>query len=195
MSIQQSPMSFPDAYPVDETMSNSLHDSFQSNLDLDEALVDLDLATAYAANLHSNAVNAKHNHPPKVTSQHPGEKKTLAKKKKPAATKADLKDRPKRALSAYNIFFQHERQKMLETTPVRASGKPRRSHGKVGFAEMAKRIGAKWKQISAEDKAHYEGLAAKDKVCDLRYVLANVSSLHSCTQLNLLFTSSLQLLL
>ena len=34
---------------------------------------------------------------------------------------------------------------------------------KVGFSDMARRIGAKWKAISAEDKAHFEALAAKDR--------------------------------
>ena len=59
---------------------------------------------------------------------------------------------------------------MLDVTPVRASGKPRRSHGKVGFAEMARRISAKWKQISVEDKLYYEGLAAKDKVSQCEWL-------------------------
>jgi hypothetical protein len=94
--------------------------------------------------------------------------KAAAKKKtKSSASKQqqndNLKDRPKRAHSAYNIFFATERQKMLADAPVRALGKPRKSHGKVGFAEMAKRIGSKWKNIDPQDKLYYEGLAAKDK--------------------------------
>jgi HMG (high mobility group) box len=47
--------------------------------------------------------------------------------------------------------------------PVRAKGKPRRSHGKIGFADMARAIAFKWKQITPHDKAVFQRLAAADK--------------------------------
>lgn len=74
------------------------------------------------------------------------------------------RQRPKRPLSAYNLFFQAQRKELLETLPVRAEGKPRRSHGKIGFRDMAKLIGGKWKQIDAVTKAKFEAAAAQDKL-------------------------------
>ena len=49
---------------------------------------------------------------------------------------------------------------------MRPGGPPRRSHGKMGFANMAKTIGAKWNAIDPATKAHYERLASREK---LRY--------------------------
>lgn len=53
----------------------------------------------------------------------------------PSAKELESKPRPTRPLSAYNLFFQAERKNMLDVLPVRAKGKPRHSHGKIGFAE------------------------------------------------------------
>uniref|UniRef100_A0A6U2WQT8 HMG box domain-containing protein n=1 Tax=Entomoneis paludosa TaxID=265537 RepID=A0A6U2WQT8_9STRA len=75
-------------------------------------------------------------------------------------------DKPKRPLSAYNFFFQDERRLILESRPVRAEGKPRRSHGKMGFATMARTIADRWNKLEADDKKVYEIRARKEK---LRY--------------------------
>lgn len=72
-------------------------------------------------------------------------------------------DKPKRPLSAYNIFFKLQRKQLIEVLPVRAKGKPRRSHGKIGFAEMARTIAFKWKRITPQEKAVFQKLAAADK--------------------------------
>lgn len=56
-----------------------------------------------------------------------------------------------------------ERQKILAVTPVRANGKPRRSHGQMGFSDMAKHVASQWKALHPEDKLYFEGLAADDK--------------------------------
>jgi hypothetical protein len=80
-------------------------------------------------------------------------------KKKP---KEQPKDKPKRPLSAYNLFFKHERGEILRATPDRVEGKPRRSHGKIGFADLARNIAANWKSIDAVSRAHFDRLAAKD---------------------------------
>ena len=57
-----------------------------------------------------------------------------------SAKDTDEVPKPKRPLSGYNIFFHHERQKILDQTPTREEGKPRRSHGKIGFADLGKNI-------------------------------------------------------
>lgn len=75
--------------------------------------------------------------------------------------------KPKRPLSAYNFFFQAQRQSLLEEMPTRPEGKPRRSHGKIGFAAMARIIAGRWKAIGDEARNYYETLATQDKA---RYV-------------------------
>ncbi|KAL7562767.1 hypothetical protein ACA910_014373 [Epithemia clementina (nom. ined.)] len=77
----------------------------------------------------------------------------------------EIREKPKRPLSAYNLFFQNERQNLLANRPVRPEGVPhRRGHGKMGFAEMAKAIAAKWKEIDADTKTKFEGLARQEKL-------------------------------
>lgn len=71
--------------------------------------------------------------------------------------------KPKRPLSAYNFYFHSERQNILQDTPTRKEGKPRRSHGKIGFADLARSIAAKWKCISKEERATFDKKAAADK--------------------------------
>ena len=81
---------------------------------------------------------------------------------------AGLGGKPKRPLSAYNLFFQNERKKLLHTLPTRPQGEPRHSHGKCGFANMAKIIAKKWKigEIDAQDRVLFEQMAQKER---LRY--------------------------
>jgi hypothetical protein len=81
----------------------------------------------------------------------------------------DLK--PKNPLSAYNLFFQLERKRILAGTdgqglPVtseeihriikehNAKGKRlhRKSHGKIGFRELARTIANRWKKLDDETK-------------------------------------------
>ena len=71
--------------------------------------------------------------------------------------------KPKRCLTAYNIFFQQERQRLLKTLPARAGVKSKKAHGKIGFAELGRAISRSWKSVTAEQKAYYRKLAAQDK--------------------------------
>jgi hypothetical protein len=94
-----------------------------------------------------------------------GEKKKRRKKKwkKP-------KDKPSRPLSAYNLFFQHERAIMLgKDAPTDADEEMKKrvhckTHGKIGFADMARSIGSKWKSMDAEAKKMYETQASAEKM-------------------------------
>ena len=73
--------------------------------------------------------------------------------------------KPKRPLSAYNLFFQNERKKLLRALPTRPQGKPRRSHGKCGFANMAKIIAKKWNDgdVDPQDRILFEELARQEQ--------------------------------
>ena len=55
-------------------------------------------------------------------------------------------DRPKRPMSAYNLFFKDERRKMVDCDKVE------------GFSNMARTIGAKWKVLAPEVREYYEEL-------------------------------------
>jgi hypothetical protein len=77
---------------------------------------------------------------------------------------------PKRPLSAYNIFFRKERQVLLgedlalefEITD-QTRRKHRKTHGKIGFAEMAKLVGQRWKKLDTTTKQGFEEQANHEK--------------------------------
>jgi len=93
-------------------------------------------------------------------------KEVKVKRKKP-------KGRPKRPLSAYNIYFKDERQKILKEIPgdhetaeanekITWPGKKRPPHGKISFESLAKTIGARWKALGDEELAYYKKKADED---------------------------------
>jgi hypothetical protein len=101
---------------------------------------------------------------PKAMAENMAEKKKRRKKKwkKP-------KDKPNRPLSAYNLFFQQARATMLgddapsledEMLKKRIHCK---THGKIGFADMARMIGSKWKNLEPDKKKPFEEDAKKLK--------------------------------
>jgi hypothetical protein len=73
-------------------------------------------------------------------------------------------DKPKRPLSAYNLFFQAERKNLLAERSVLAQGTPTYSPSKLGFANMAKTIASKWNTIDLASKKHFAGLAKHEKL-------------------------------
>ncbi|KAL7562006.1 hypothetical protein ACA910_004688 [Epithemia clementina (nom. ined.)] len=81
-------------------------------------------------------------------------------------------DRPKRPLSGYNIFFRDARQTLLANRPVRPQGVPRRSHGKIGFAEMARTISQEWNALDPTTKEQYEQMARQERALYKRKLAA-----------------------
>jgi hypothetical protein len=82
------------------------------------------------------------------------------------------KARPKRPLSAYNIFFKDEREKILSEIPDQKippkdgderSGRKSR-HGKISFESLAKEIGQRWHSLDSRRVDHYKALAIKDMI-------------------------------
>jgi len=89
-----------------------------------------------------------------VTSSVGAEKNSIVKTKKTRKKWKKPKDKPKRPLSAYNIFFRHERENLM----LKVS-QGQEKFAKVGFAALAKHIGAKWKQLDPEPRKIYEAQA------------------------------------
>ena len=87
------------------------------------------------------------------------------------------KDKPKRPLSAYNLFFQHEREKIISSIPDDKSTvsvddnlseeakrrRHRKTHGKIGFAALARSIADKWKKIDDSSRSVFAARAEVEK--------------------------------
>ncbi len=92
--------------------------------------------------------------------------------KKPKKRRKKDKNKPKRPLSAYNLFFKDEREKILQQIPKESEievdekitwpGKKRPPHGKISFEELARTIGARWQSLDKESKLHYKKKADED---------------------------------
>eukprot|EP00977_Amphora_coffeiformis_P011689 scaffold2820_cov160-Amphora_coffeaeformis.AAC.11 len=80
-----------------------------------------------------------------------------------AVKKPSIK-KPKRPLSAYNLFFQSERGRLLAQLPPRVGRQPKNSHGKLGFKDMATTIGKRWRELDDFSKAPYLQLAKQEKI-------------------------------
>ena len=72
-------------------------------------------------------------------------------RKKPA-------DLPRRALSAYNLFFRDERGKIMEEQKISGTCDPESVFGTLG-----RTVAERWKVLPADRLKHYEALAAEEK--------------------------------
>ena len=80
--------------------------------------------------------------------------------------------KPKRPLTAYNIYFREQRAAILASreqqfSTTASDWKKRKGrsapHGKIRFQELGKTIGGMWRALSNEGRRHYEEKANEDK--------------------------------
>lgn len=77
-----------------------------------------------------------------------------------------VSNKPKRALTAYNFFFQEERRRLLQQRP-NSGGKGYARHRdptSCSSNNLVSIIAAKWKSIDPITRAYYEDRAATDKI-------------------------------
>lgn len=106
-------------------------------------------------------------------------------------SKKKVKGKPKRPLSAYNLFFKDERERILNSLPGKEGkseeeddskihakpeedekdpqgadpkgGKGKKTpHGKIGFESLAKLIGKRWQELDSAEVDKYKKLADED---------------------------------
>jgi len=68
---------------------------------------------------------------------------------------------PKRPLSAYNCYFQEERARLMQKGQE-TNGPIILPSGKIGFEELAKLIGKKWKCLPEAEKQRFRDMASED---------------------------------
>jgi len=95
--------------------------------------------------------------------------KTATKPKRGRPKRDPKKGWPKRPLSAYNIFFKVEREKLIANRSAMSSDSVQHAtteeicsqgkHGLITFSELGKTIGRKWKSLTDTQKEPYKEVA------------------------------------
>lgn len=95
-------------------------------------------------------------------------KKNLAREPVPVSSKeqAEPLKKPKRPLTAYNLYFHSERLRLIEARSTK-NNKGKVVKGKVAFAEMARIISKRWNQADSSIRAPF---CHKANVEKLRYL-------------------------
>jgi HMG-box domain len=74
------------------------------------------------------------------------------------------KDKPKRPLSAYNIFFADVRQNLInDRLQVQSNGQGSPTNGGLGFGSLARTVAEKWKNLDPILKEPYEHKAKLER--------------------------------
>jgi hypothetical protein len=78
----------------------------------------------------------------------------------------------RKPLSAYNFFFQDERAKLIGSEIIEKEHdnlrelkkrRHRKAHGKIGFTQLARHVGQRWKTLDAETRKFYDVKCQQDK--------------------------------
>ncbi|GAX23980.1 hypothetical protein FisN_26Lh039 [Fistulifera solaris] len=70
--------------------------------------------------------------------------------------------KPKRPLSAYNFFFQAQRQQLIQAKGTNDDDRKRRRSG-ISLEDMAREISERWRNVDPDTLQYYEHLARADK--------------------------------
>ncbi|GKY93521.1 hypothetical protein MPSEU_000319500 [Mayamaea pseudoterrestris] len=95
-------------------------------------------------------------------------------KKQPYRRKKPV-DLPRRALSAYNLFFRDERGKIMEEQKLAGLAST------STFGALGKAVADRWKNMTPEEHSRYKQLAAEDKIRynrEMEQYKANALSVH-----------------
>lgn len=80
-----------------------------------------------------------------------------------ALIKCELVIKPKRPLSAYNLFFREQRHQLIQNDSENDHDDRKRRRSGISFENLAKEISERWRNIDAKTLQHYDDLALTDK--------------------------------